>query len=175
MCEYARLSHRYIYKYIFVLNDDDCFYYYSWRNYVVIAFGTLSSFIYMYTYIYIRTCMYIHILFLINIPTKTLQFPSYQYPHVQRRGDWRFFLCASVHVSFNVPDQGLMFSSYNHYPRPRASETHLLTSLPPFLLVIHHLVFQIKRRHFQAMIDIHICERAPKLSSFLFPLCILII
>ena len=26
--------------------DDDCFYYHSWRNNVVIAFGTLSSFIY---------------------------------------------------------------------------------------------------------------------------------
>jgi len=25
--------------------DDDCFYYHSWRNNVVIAFGTLSSFI----------------------------------------------------------------------------------------------------------------------------------
>ena len=25
-------------------DDDDCFYYYSWRNNVVIAFGTLSSF-----------------------------------------------------------------------------------------------------------------------------------
>ena len=25
-------------------NDDDCFYYHSWRNNVVIAFGTLSSF-----------------------------------------------------------------------------------------------------------------------------------
>jgi len=24
-------------------NDDDCFYYHSWRNNVVIAFGTLSS------------------------------------------------------------------------------------------------------------------------------------
>ena len=28
-----------------VLVDDDCFYYHSWRNNVVIAFGTLSSFI----------------------------------------------------------------------------------------------------------------------------------
>jgi len=26
-------------------DDDDCFYYHSWRNNVVIAFGTLSSFI----------------------------------------------------------------------------------------------------------------------------------
>jgi len=26
-------------------NDDDCFYYHSWRNNVVIAFGTLSSFL----------------------------------------------------------------------------------------------------------------------------------
>ena len=25
--------------------DDDCFYYHSWRNNVVIAFGTLSSFL----------------------------------------------------------------------------------------------------------------------------------
>jgi len=28
-----------------VYNDDDCFYYHSWRNNVVIAFGTLSSFL----------------------------------------------------------------------------------------------------------------------------------
>jgi len=27
------------------LYDDDCFYYHSWRNNVVIAFGTLSSFL----------------------------------------------------------------------------------------------------------------------------------
>jgi len=27
-----------------LLFDDDCFYSYSWRNNVVIAFGTLSSF-----------------------------------------------------------------------------------------------------------------------------------
>ena len=27
------------------LHDDDCFYYHSWRNNVVIAFGTLSSFL----------------------------------------------------------------------------------------------------------------------------------
>ena len=26
-------------------DDDDCFYYHSWRNNVVIAFGTLSSFL----------------------------------------------------------------------------------------------------------------------------------
>jgi len=26
-----------------VVDDDDCFYYHSWRNNVVIAFGTLSS------------------------------------------------------------------------------------------------------------------------------------
>ena len=26
-------------------HDDDCFYYHSWRNNVVIAFGTLSSFL----------------------------------------------------------------------------------------------------------------------------------
>jgi len=26
-------------------SDDDCFYYHSWRNNVVIAFGTLSSFL----------------------------------------------------------------------------------------------------------------------------------
>jgi len=26
-------------------DDDDCFYYHSWRNNVVIVFGTLSSFI----------------------------------------------------------------------------------------------------------------------------------
>ena len=28
-----------------VQDDDDCFYYHSWRNNVVIAFGTLSSFL----------------------------------------------------------------------------------------------------------------------------------
>jgi len=28
-----------------VHDDDDCFYYHSWRNNVVIAFGTLSSFL----------------------------------------------------------------------------------------------------------------------------------
>ena len=28
----------------FIYNDDDCFYYHSWRNNVVITFGTLSSF-----------------------------------------------------------------------------------------------------------------------------------
>jgi len=28
-----------------VIDDDDCFYYHSWRNNVVIAFGTLSSFL----------------------------------------------------------------------------------------------------------------------------------
>ena len=27
------------------INDDDCFYYHYWRNNVVIAFGTLSSFL----------------------------------------------------------------------------------------------------------------------------------
>ena len=27
------------------VHDDDCFYYHSWRNNVVIAFGTLSSFL----------------------------------------------------------------------------------------------------------------------------------
>ena len=27
------------------IDDDDCFYYHSWRNNVVIAFGTLSSFL----------------------------------------------------------------------------------------------------------------------------------
>jgi len=27
-----------------ISDDDDCFYYHSWRNNVVIAFGTLSSF-----------------------------------------------------------------------------------------------------------------------------------
>jgi len=27
------------------IHDDDCFYYHSWRNNVVIAFGTLSSFL----------------------------------------------------------------------------------------------------------------------------------
>jgi len=26
-------------------DDDDCFHYHSWRNKVVIAFGTLSSFL----------------------------------------------------------------------------------------------------------------------------------
>jgi hypothetical protein len=26
-------------------DDDDCFYYHSWRNNVIIAFGTLSSFL----------------------------------------------------------------------------------------------------------------------------------
>jgi len=29
----------------FLYYDDDCFYYHSWRNNVVIAFGTLSSFL----------------------------------------------------------------------------------------------------------------------------------
>ena len=29
----------------FCFDDDDCFYYHSWRNNVVIAFGTLSSFL----------------------------------------------------------------------------------------------------------------------------------
>jgi len=28
-----------------LLSDEDCFYYHSWRNNVVIAFGTLSSFL----------------------------------------------------------------------------------------------------------------------------------
>ena len=32
------------YKHVYVY-DDDCFYYHSWRNNVVIAFGTLSSFL----------------------------------------------------------------------------------------------------------------------------------
>ena len=35
------------------VHDDDCFYYHSWRNNLVIAFGTLSS-LYMYIHIYIR-------------------------------------------------------------------------------------------------------------------------
>jgi len=30
---------------IILIDDDDCFYYHSWRNNVVIAFGTLSSFL----------------------------------------------------------------------------------------------------------------------------------
>jgi len=35
-----------IYIYIYTsFYDDDCFYYHSWRNNVVIAFGTLSSFL----------------------------------------------------------------------------------------------------------------------------------
>ena len=29
----------------YTYDDDDCFYYHSWRNNVVIAFGTLSSFL----------------------------------------------------------------------------------------------------------------------------------
>jgi len=33
------------YAYIHIHDDDDCFYYHSWRNNVVIAFGTLSSFL----------------------------------------------------------------------------------------------------------------------------------
>jgi len=35
---------------VWYIVDDDCFYYYSWRNNVVIAFGTLSSFL---TYLHI--------------------------------------------------------------------------------------------------------------------------
>ena len=49
MCLY---THKYTYTYINIYmnnyniyNDDDCFYYHSWRNNVVIAFGTLSSFL----------------------------------------------------------------------------------------------------------------------------------
>jgi len=34
-----------IYIHIYIYIDDDCFYYHSWRNNVVIAFGTLSSFL----------------------------------------------------------------------------------------------------------------------------------
>ena len=36
----------YVTKEIFQMgDDDDCFYYHSWRNNVVVAFGTLSSFL----------------------------------------------------------------------------------------------------------------------------------
>jgi len=35
----------YMYVCVFVYVRDDCFYYHSWRNNVVIAFGTLSSFL----------------------------------------------------------------------------------------------------------------------------------
>jgi len=34
-----------MYMYFWFFFDDDCFYYHSWRNNVVIAFGTLSSFL----------------------------------------------------------------------------------------------------------------------------------
>ena len=45
--------------------DDDCFYYHSWRNNVVIAFGTLSSFLYYpmsllharVSQVFLNTCM----------------------------------------------------------------------------------------------------------------------
>jgi len=36
--------------------DDDCFYYHSWRNNVVIAFGTLSSFLCGHPNILCRIC-----------------------------------------------------------------------------------------------------------------------
>ena len=46
---------------LFVYIDDDCFYNHSWRNNVVIAFGTLSC-MYMYicisVYMYAYTCIY---------------------------------------------------------------------------------------------------------------------
>ena len=32
-------------EWVCVYNEDNCFYYHSWRNNVVIAFGTLSSFL----------------------------------------------------------------------------------------------------------------------------------
>ena len=32
-------------RWVIIMHDDDCFYYHSWRNNVVIAFGTLSSFL----------------------------------------------------------------------------------------------------------------------------------
>jgi len=37
-------------------NDDDCFYYHSWRNNVVIAFGTLSSFLHIHMQECMRSC-----------------------------------------------------------------------------------------------------------------------
>jgi len=37
-------------------HDDDCFYYHSWRNNVVIAFGTLSSFLFEYCLAFTMTC-----------------------------------------------------------------------------------------------------------------------
>ena len=40
----ATTSEKYQSTYM-TFNDDDCFYYHSWRNNVVIAFGTLSSFL----------------------------------------------------------------------------------------------------------------------------------
>jgi len=45
----ADQQHRRLTGHMFLRNklsyDDDCFYYHSWRNNVVIAFGTLSSFL----------------------------------------------------------------------------------------------------------------------------------
>jgi len=49
----------YIYIYILVcVYDEDCFYYHSWRNNVVIAFGTLSSYWCAPVHAFVRTCMY---------------------------------------------------------------------------------------------------------------------
>jgi len=38
--------------------DDDCFDYHSWRNHVVIAFGSLSSYWCTRVHAFVRTCMY---------------------------------------------------------------------------------------------------------------------
>ena len=38
---------------MFLFVDDDCFYYHSWRNIVVIAFGTLSSFLTVFVCLFV--------------------------------------------------------------------------------------------------------------------------
>jgi len=42
---WTKFRHTYVRICVQSTHDDDCFYYYSWRNNVVIAFGTLSSFL----------------------------------------------------------------------------------------------------------------------------------
>jgi len=63
ICVYVYIHiyiHMYVHLYIHRCNgEDDCFYYHSWRNNVVIAFGTLSSFTYIYVYTHICTCVYV--------------------------------------------------------------------------------------------------------------------
>jgi len=57
VCVYVHANVVCIYMCVYTCDDDDCFYYHSWRNNVVIAFGTLSSLCVYTKYVCVCVCM----------------------------------------------------------------------------------------------------------------------